>query len=130
MAHLDTESGTEEESNTSTMKIAVTSQNRNSITAHAGRCLNFWVYQVQDDKVMGKSLVELAREQSFFETAPLDPHPLDDVDVFITAGMGEGLLRRLRSKGTRSYITSVADPDEAVTRFLDGTLKARTFIRS
>jgi hypothetical protein len=30
------------------MRIAVTSQNRREITEHAGRCRNFWVFDVED----------------------------------------------------------------------------------
>jgi hypothetical protein len=30
------------------MKIAVTSQNRKTITSHAGKCRKFWVYEVED----------------------------------------------------------------------------------
>lgn len=107
------------------MKIAVTSQNRRSITSHAGRCRRFWVYEVEDQQVQSKELLELAKEESFFETGPQEPHPLDDADVFITQGMGEGLVRRLHAHGTRSYVTSETDPDTAVEKLLEGTLKFR-----
>ncbi len=107
------------------LKIAVTSQNRKTITPHAGRCRRFWVYHVENNTIRDKQLLELAREESFFETGPREPHPLDDADVFITAGIGEGLVRRLHAHGTRSLVTSEEDPDRAVRKYLDGTLRYR-----
>jgi hypothetical protein len=36
------------------MKIAVTSQNRKTITEHAGKCRKFWIYNIQNQQVIGK----------------------------------------------------------------------------
>jgi predicted Fe-Mo cluster-binding NifX family protein len=38
------------------MKIAVTSQNRKTITSHAGKCRKFWVYEVEDNVACGKNI--------------------------------------------------------------------------
>ena len=51
------------------MKIAVTSQNRKTITGHAGKCRKFWIYEIVDKKVVDNTLLELALEQ-------LDPDSL------------------------------------------------------
>ena len=45
------------------MKIAVTSQNRRTITEHAGKCRKFWVYDIEQGQVTGKTLLELPIEQ-------------------------------------------------------------------
>ena len=104
------------------MKIAVTSQNRKTITEHAGRCRKFWIYQTKDERITDKRLLELPKEQSFHDSSPHEEHPLDDVDILISGGMGEGLVRRLGKKNIQCQITSETDPDKAVSLFMNGKL--------
>ena len=52
-----------------TFKIAVCSQNRKTVTDHAGKCRKFWIYDVKHGQVVGRSLLELAIEKSFHENA-------------------------------------------------------------
>jgi len=105
------------------MKIAVTSQNRRTVTSHAGRCRRFWIYHVRDGAPVGRELLELPREQSFHESSPGEAHLLDGIQALISQGMGDGLVRRLARMGARGYLTEASDPDEAVRRWLDGTLR-------
>jgi predicted Fe-Mo cluster-binding NifX family protein len=63
------------------MKIAVTSQNHKIVTQHAGRCRKFWIFSID------KKLLELPKTQSLHESSTHEPHPLDDIDVLITAGI-------------------------------------------
>jgi predicted Fe-Mo cluster-binding NifX family protein len=109
------------------MKIAVASQNRKEITTHTGRCRKFWIYQIENDAVAGKELLELPKEQSFHESSPLAHSPLDNVQVLIAGGMGSGLARRLQERNIRALITKETDPDQAVKDFLNGTLKTEPF---
>ena len=104
------------------MKIAVTSQNRRTVTEHAGQCRKFWVYDIEQSQVTGKTLLELPIEQSFHESSPHEPHPLDAVQVLIAGGMGPGLSHRLAAKGITALITPETDPDQAVAAYLQGTL--------
>ena len=99
-------------------RIAVTSQNRKNVTEHAGKCRKFWVYDIAEGAVTGKTLLELPIEQSFHEVPSGEPHPLDDIDVLITAGMGDGLRQRLGSRGIVGVVTQESDPDQAVAAFL------------
>ena len=71
------------------MKIAVTSQNRREITHHAGRCRNFRVFDVDDGRVTGQSLLELTREASYHDSLPRAPHPLDDIDLLQLTDTGQ-----------------------------------------
>ncbi len=103
------------------MKIAVTSQNRKTVTGHAGRCRKFWIYDTVGAEVRSKTLLELPLEQSFHATHGAS-HPLDDINVLITGGMGQGLQQRLRHKGILAVVTPVSDPDQAVQAWLNGTL--------
>ncbi len=105
------------------MRIAVTCQNRKSITAHAGKCRNFWVYDVNRGDINGKSLLELPLEQSLHASHGVAVHPLDSVDVLIAGSMGEGLFNRLASRGVQPMITNEVDPDIAVVKLLMGMLK-------
>ena len=104
------------------MKIAVTSQNRRTVTEHAGKCRKFWVYHIDQGQTIGKELLELPLEQSFHESSPHQSHPLDDVQVLIAASMGPGLNQRLAAKGIIVRMTQETDPDRAVAAFLQGTL--------
>lgn len=107
------------------MKIAVTSQNRKIITEHAGRCRKFWIFSIDNAVIVDKQLLELPIEQSFHASSAHEPHPLDDIDVLITAGMGSGMVRRLARKGIIGLITEQTDPDTAVALYLTGELNAK-----
>lgn len=107
------------------MKIAVASQNRRQVTEHAGRCRRFWVYEILDNKVQAKRLLELPKEQSFHDSPHSGPHPLDMVKVLITGGMGRGLARRLQARGIKGIATDERDPDKAIAAYLEGSLIAK-----
>lgn len=104
------------------MKIAVTSQNRRTITQHAGRCRKFFVFTIENGQILSKELLELPKEQSFRESPSEAPHPLDDIDLLIAGGMGEGLRKRLDEKGIECIVTSEEDPERAVALYLSGSL--------
>ncbi len=100
------------------MKVAVASQNRKSVTTHLGRCRKFWIYTIEDKKVLNRELLELPKELSFHESSPHDTHPLDDVALIICGGMGENLKNRLARKSIGSFVTEESDPDKAVVEYL------------
>jgi predicted Fe-Mo cluster-binding NifX family protein len=104
------------------MKIAVASQNRRTVTGHAGKCRKFWIYEVEGCEVKGKSLLELPIEQSFHASHGKAPHPLDDINALISGGMGMGLRNRLRQKSILALATAETDPDRAVAAWLNDTL--------
>jgi predicted Fe-Mo cluster-binding NifX family protein len=104
------------------VKIAVTSQNRKTITEHAGRCRKFWVFNIENNRVIDKEMLELAKVQSFHESSQHAPHPIDHVDVLIAGGMGQGLMNRLESKGIKGVVTKEEDPERAVSLYLSGSL--------
>ncbi len=104
------------------MKIAVASQNRKTVTAHAGKCRKNWIYEIEDAEVKGKSLLELPTEQSIHASKSDALHPLDDINALISGGMGMGLRNRLRQKRILALATAETDPDRAVSAWLNGTL--------
>ena len=97
-----------------TIKIAVTSQNRKTVTEHAGKCRKFWIYETQGGRVLGKTLLELPLEQSLHSSASDETHALDEVDVLVTASIGGGLKQRLNDKGIETIVTDRTDPDAVV----------------
>lgn len=70
----------------------------------------------------GRALLDLPLGQSLHDCQEGGPHPLDDIDVLITGGMGVGLRERLRRKGTLAVATAEIDPNRAVAMWMDGTL--------
>ena len=107
------------------MKIAVASQNRREITDHTGRCRKFWIYEIENGTIAKKELLEFSKEQSFHDSIPYEPSPLDDMQVLIAGGMGTGLIRRLENMGIEPLITTETNPDKAVEDYLNGTLATR-----
>lgn len=105
------------------MKIAVTSQNRKTVTSHAGKCRKFWIYEVEGNEVRTRHLLELPIEQSFHASEHDTPHPLDDVNVLISGGMGMGLQARLKQRGILAVATTETDLEHAVAAWLNGTLE-------
>ncbi|MEJ2515646.1 MAG: NifB/NifX family molybdenum-iron cluster-binding protein [Gammaproteobacteria bacterium] len=108
------------------MRIAVTSQNRRTVTEHAGRCRKFRIFEVDDGRIVGDTLLELPRDAAFHESGGDQPHPLDGVDVLIAGSMGPGLRRRLARKGIEAVVTREADPQTAARLWLAGELADET----
>jgi len=104
------------------MTIAVSSQNRMTVTAHAGKCRRFWLYRVVDTEVRDKRLIELAPSETFHEHHDAGVHPLNGINVLIAGGLGAGLHERLKRQGVMAVATLETDPDKAVSAWLDGSL--------
>lgn len=101
------------------MKIAISSQNRRSVTAHAGRCRRFWLYDVREGgTVAARELVELDKSQTLHELAPEIPDALRSVDVLLSAGMCDRLVARLGRYGISARQTDCSDPESALRAFL------------
>lgn len=110
------------------MQIAITSQNRRTITEHAGKCRKFWLYDIDADRVAGKRLVELPIEQSFHTSHTGLPDALAGINVLITGGMGSNLFRRLIDLGVQPLLACEEDPDRAIADFLAGCLLTRSLV--
>lgn len=104
------------------MKIAVTSHNRATVTAHAGRCDTFWIYETEYADVVNKHLVELAAGQGLHGAIP---GQLRDIHVLISGGMASALRQHLKQSGIEAVTTLESDPDRAVAAWLNGTLQER-----
>lgn len=105
------------------MKIAVTSQNFKSVTGHAGKSRRFIIYDVGAPcDVPAVVWLDLPPEMSFHEFSG-GRHPLDDIDVILTASVGQGLVAKLAERGVRVITCGESDPRKAVRDYLAGTVK-------
>jgi predicted Fe-Mo cluster-binding NifX family protein len=102
------------------MKIGVTSQNFRTITGHAGKTRRFMVYS-EDGQGQWHELdrIDLPREMSMHEFKGIE-HPIDELDVLITASCGGGFIRKMAKRGVDVIQTAETDPVSAVTRLMSG----------
>ena len=97
------------------MRIGVTSQNYRTITAHAGRARRFVIFEdFPDGQIQETGKLDLPMEMSIHEYPRNAAHPIDGIDVLITASCGDGFARKLGDRGIRVVVTSETDPIAAV----------------
>jgi len=102
------------------MRIGVTSQNFRTITGHAGKTRRFLIYESRaDGGVVEADRLDLPRSMSLHEFRG-DEHPLFSLDVIVTAGCGEGFMRRLGTHGVNVVATAESDPAKAATAVARG----------
>ena len=104
------------------MRIGVTSQNFRTITGHAGKTRRFLVYQAdpKTGSVQELERIDLPKEMSLHAYHSAEPHPVEALDVLITAGCGEGFVRRMAMMDIRLYVTAESDPLTAVKAIIRG----------
>lgn len=105
------------------MKIAVTSQNFKSVTGHAGKSRRFIIYDIGTPCDVPEVVwLDLPMEMSFHEFSG-GKHPLDDMDVILTASAGQGFIAKLAKRGVQVITCGESDPRKAVRDFLLGEVK-------
>jgi predicted Fe-Mo cluster-binding NifX family protein len=104
------------------LQIAVCSQDTSTVTGHAGKCRKFFLFQIQDGKVMDKSLVEISEDETFHAGGHRLPVKLSGIKVLISGGMGQRLFHRLEEMAVEGYITQEKEPQQAVAKYLNGSL--------
>jgi predicted Fe-Mo cluster-binding NifX family protein len=127
------------------VKIAVITDDGQTLSQHFGRARYFLVVTVEDGKIMGQELRDKAGHHTF---APQEgaahghaaPHGMDpasrgrhaqmlaviaDCQVVLACGMGQGMLLNLQEAGVRPVLTEVRDIHEATRAFIEGRLVER-----
>jgi predicted Fe-Mo cluster-binding NifX family protein len=108
----------------SSMLIAIASQNFRTITGHAGISRRFMVFDAEPGKPpLEVERLDLPKEQAIHEFQG-DAHPLDAVQVVIAASAGAGFVNRMAARGVKAVATAETDPATAVINYLAGTLAA------
>ncbi len=102
------------------MKIGVTSQNFRTITAHAGMARRFMIFEAAGGQTVEIARLDLPKEMSLHEHPGGVAHPIDEIDILITASAGEGFIRKAAERGVKVILTSETDPLAAVSAVLSG----------
>jgi predicted Fe-Mo cluster-binding NifX family protein len=106
------------------MKIAFPTRDGASIAGHAGRARNWLVYDLAD-LAPGAALpapvrLELAPGEVIHHFGDAGPHPLDGVDLVVTASAGDGFVRHMRKRGADVVMTGETDPAAALAHIVAG----------
>jgi len=124
------------------MKIAVVTDDHETISAHFGRAQYYDVFTVEDDKVVEKEIREKANHSQFggdhhHHSEHGDSHGMDpqsqhrhgqmmetisDCQVLIARGMGQGAHNSLRERGIKPVLTDISNIQDAVDAYIRGIL--------
>ena len=110
-------------------KVAISSLNKKLITAHAGKCRNFYIYTLKSTGEYTKKLISLKRNETlhytFHDDKTPNPHNyLFDMDILLTQGIGQGAILNLAKQNVTVYTIQETDPDIAIKKLIEGTLEA------
>lgn len=100
-------------------KIAVASEEQ-EVTGHFGHCINFNIYDVEDNKIVkSESIPNPGHKPGFL------PNFLNDmgVKVIISGGMGGGAVEIFNEKGIEVIVGAEGDAKAAAESYLQGELK-------
>ena len=102
------------------MRVAVTSQNFRTVTGHAGKTRRFIIYEADAaGEPVEVERLDLPKEMSM-HAWPGGPHPIDVADVLVTAGCGEGFIRKMAARNIRVIRTAETDPEAAARAVFAG----------
>ena len=101
------------------MRIAVASHDYSTVTGHVGRSRRFLVFEAEPGGQPREiERLDLRREQTIREFVGAGPHPLDSVDVIITASAGDGFVGRMAARGIKTVQTAETDAVAAVKAYI------------
>jgi predicted Fe-Mo cluster-binding NifX family protein len=127
------------------MKIAAISDDGVSISQHFGRASLYIVLTIADGKVVARETREKMGHAQFSASAHEEHHhgadprghgfdpasqnrhgrmidAISDCEVLLAGGMGAGAYQSIQQAKLRPIVTDIANIDEAVKAFLDGSI--------
>jgi predicted Fe-Mo cluster-binding NifX family protein len=121
------------------MKIALVTDDGQSISAHFGRARAYAVLTVEDGVIVGREIRPKSAphlEGGSSHGAPDGSHdspaaharhdqmiaPVADCTCLVARGMGRGAYDRIAASGLRPIVTDLADADEAALACAAGTI--------
>jgi predicted Fe-Mo cluster-binding NifX family protein len=122
------------------MKIAAVTDDGKTISRHFGRAPYYMVLTVENDQIMRREKRDKVGHEQFSEREPAGRGALHgqgaeaqsrhaemiamirDCQVVLSRGMGWGAYERLKAYNITPIITDIADIEEAVHAYLDGTI--------
>lgn len=106
------------------MKIAIATKNFATVSSHAGQTRQWLVYDLSAHRsnqlLPAPVRVDLTKVQVLHTFEDNEPHPLDGVDIVVTASAGDGFIRHMKKRGADVLLTGETDPAVAITCILAG----------
>jgi predicted Fe-Mo cluster-binding NifX family protein len=106
------------------MKIAIATKNYQRVSGHVGQTRHWLLYDLAAHQsgtpLPAPSRIELCKAQLFHHCTDDAPHPLDGVDLIVSANAGDGFVRHMRKRGAAVLLTGESDPAVVITQLLAG----------
>jgi predicted Fe-Mo cluster-binding NifX family protein len=124
------------------MKIAVVTDNEETISAHFGRATKYMVFSIEEGQVVSREIREKASHRDFscghhHEREGHGRHGMgrhsrgkhqqmfeniQDCELVLTRGMGQGAYQGLKELGKQPILTEISDIETAVQAVLAGSI--------
>lgn len=126
------------------MKIAVITDDEQSISQHFGRAPYYVVATIENGQIVGRERRDKSGHTHFanepheadprghgFDPAAQNRHvrmveAIADCEVLLCRGMGAGAYESMKQAGIRPIVTDISGIDEAVQAYLEGRIIDRT----
>lgn len=130
------------------MKLAVITEDGHTISQHFGRAPYYLVFTVEDGQIVNRELRDKLGHRQFAHEdhdhdSENDPRghgfgahsdakharmidAIQDCQAIIVRGMGRGAYLAMQQANIRPFVTELADAEQAVRAYLDGTLADHT----
>ena len=125
------------------MKIAVVTDDHQTISAHFGRAAYYEVFTVENGRIVKREEVLKPSHDQFSHEPHDEPgyahgqgplaagrharmlEPIRDCQVLLARGMGQGAHDNLLQAGVQPILTDIQEIESAVKVYLEGQLKDR-----
>ena len=123
------------------MKIAVITEDGNTVSQHFGRAPYYLVCTIENGKIVSSELMNKMGHNQFGGESHEDHHdenhgmdeehhnrhaqmanPISDCEALICGGMGRGAYDSMRRVNIKPIVTDFVDIDQAVQAYIDGKL--------
>lgn len=122
------------------MKIAVVTDDHQTISAHFGRAVFYEVFTIADGKITGQATLPKPSHTQFAgepHDTPGFPHgmgpaaesqharmfePILDCQVVLARGMGQGAYNNLMEAGIQPIVTDILEIEAAVKAYINGQM--------
>jgi predicted Fe-Mo cluster-binding NifX family protein len=123
------------------MKIAVITDDGQTISQHFGRAPYYMVITIENGQIITRELREKLGHNQFTQhghtESPGQPHGMDqvshdkhvrmaaaieDCEAILCRGMGMGAYQSMQARGIRPVVTDIANIDEAALAYADGII--------
>ncbi|PID68291.1 MAG: hypothetical protein CR968_02280 [Flavobacteriia bacterium] len=111
-------------------RVALSINKSGKIVGHAGKCMAFAIYDIEQDGQFTKSVLEMTEEQQLHnvlhsQNVKIEDSPILSANIILTQGMGQSAINDLAMKfNIAAYVIKEEDPDEAIEKLIQGRLQA------